>query len=225
MADYVGFLMGTQLFQGIGADEARMMLGCLGARERMFTTGEFALHMGDVTDSLGLVMEGSLRIESVDAWGNVSVVGVVSVGEIFAETYAIIPNEPSMVDAVAVEPTRVLFLETARIMTTCPRACAHHSQIGRNLNIIAARKNLGLSRRIFHAAPKTIRGKVLAYLSFMASQRGSNEFEIPFNRQQLADYLGVDRSALSAELSRMQREGLIITKRSHFVVLDTGSNA
>jgi CRP-like cAMP-binding protein len=103
-------------------------------------------------------------------------------------------------------------------MTTCPRACGHHNQIALNLNLISARKNLALTRRIFHAAPKSIRGKALAYLSFNAAQAGSREFDIPYNRQQLADYLGVDRSALSAELSRMQRDGLITTQRSHFVL-------
>ncbi len=151
-------------------------------------------------------------------WGNVSVVGFCEPGEVFAETYAIIRDEPMMIDVVAVEPTDVLFLDTAKIMSTCPKACSHHGQIGRNLNMIAAQKNLALSRRIFHSAPKSIRGKVLSYLSFIAAQANSDEFDIPFNRQQLADYLGVDRSALSAELSRMQSDGLIETTRSHFVL-------
>ena len=222
LAETTAFLSHTLLFREIGSQEAQMMLGCLDARERSYQTGEYVFHMGDVTRSLGLVLEGRVRIESVDVWGNVSVVGFSDAGQVFAETYAIIPDEPLMVDVVAEEPTTVLFLDTAKIMTTCPRACAHHSQIGRNLNLIAARKNLELARRIFHSTPKSIRGKVLLYLSSAAAQAGSNEFDIPFNRQQLADYLGVDRSALSAELSRMQRDGLIVTKRSHFILNDTG---
>ena len=214
------FLVNTALFQGISAQEACSMLGCLGAREKSYLAGEYVFHMGDTTRSLGVVLEGRVRVENVDVWGNVSIVGFAESGEIFAEVYATIPDEPLMVDVVASEFTRVLFLETAKVMTTCPKSCGHHNQIAHNLNLIAARKNLMLTRRIFHGAPKSIRGKVLSYLSFVSSQAGSSEFDIPFNRQQLADYLGVDRSALSAELSRMQREGLITTKRSHFVLHD-----
>lgn len=218
IVDVAQFLVTTPLFQGIRADEAQAMLGCLGSHERSYRAGEYVFHMGDTTRSLGVVLEGRVCIENVDVWGNVSIVGFADRGEIFAEMYATVPDEPLMVNVVATEPTHVLFLETAKVVTTCPRSCGHHNQIARNLNVISARKNLMLTRRIFHAAPKSIRGKVLAYLSFVSAYANSNEFDIPFNRQQLADYLGVDRSALSAELSRMQRDGLITTKRSHFVL-------
>jgi CRP-like cAMP-binding protein len=218
--DSVEFLVTTPLFQGIGADEARGMLGCLGAREKVYEAGEYVLHMGETTRSLGVVIDGCVRAENVDVWGNVSIVGIFSRGDIFADMYAVIPDEPLMVNVVAAEPTRVMFLEAAKVVTTCPRACGYHNQVALNLNLISARKNLALTRRIFHAAPKSIRGKVLSYLSFTAAQIGSREFDIPFNRQQLADYLGVDRSALSAELSRMQKEGIIATRRSHFVLHD-----
>jgi CRP-like cAMP-binding protein len=190
----------------------------LGAREKSYQSGEYVLRMGETTRNLGVVLEGRVRIENTDIWGNVSIVGISGRGDIVAEMYAVIADEPLMVDVVAMEPTRIVLLEAAKVMTTCPRACGHHNQIALNLNLISARKNLALTRRIFHAAPKSIRGKVLAYLSFNAAQAGSREFDIPYNRQQLADYLGVDRSALSAELSRMQRDGLITTQRSHFVL-------
>ena len=106
------------------------------------------------------------------------------------------------------------------MLATCPHACPHHARASANLTAAIARRSIGLSRRILHVTPKTIRGKVLAYLSDEAEREGSNEFEIPFNRQQLADYLGVDRSALSSELSRMQRDGLIKTNRSRFKLID-----
>ena len=218
--DSVGFLVTTPLFQGIAVDEARAMLGCLGAYEKRYAAGEYVLRMGDTTRCLGVILEGHVRIENVDVWGNTSVVGIAGCGETFAEMYAVIPDEPLMVNVVAQDAVRVMFLEAAKVSTTCPRACGHHNQIALNLNLISARKSLALTRRIFHGAPKSIRGKVLAYLSFAAAQVGSREFDIPFNRQQLADYLGVDRSALSAELSRMCKEGLISTTRSHFVLHD-----
>ena len=104
------------------------------------------------------------------------------------------------------------------MLATCSHACPNHQLTSRNNTAIIARHSLALSRRIFHVAPKTIRGKVLAYLSDASERTGSREFDIPFDRQQLADYLGVDRSALSAELSRMQKAGIIETRRSHFVL-------
>ena len=139
-------------------------------------------------------------------------------GGMFGEAYAAVPDEPLMVDVVAAEDTTVLFLNLSKVLATCPRACPHHSRTSANMTAIIARQSLALSRRILHVAPKTIRGKVLAYLSDVAERAGKREFDIPFDRQQLADYLGVDRSALSAELSRMQKAGLIETRRSHFVL-------
>lgn len=213
-----GFLAATPLFEGTAAGEVAGMLGCLGARERGYAAGERIHHMGERIREAGLVMEGSVRIESVDIWGNVSVIGTRGPGQLFGEAYAAVPDEPLMVEVVAAEDCRVMFLAVSKVLTTCPRACPNHGRASANLTRIIARQNLALSRRIFHVAPKTIRGKVLAYLSDQAERAGSHEFDIPFDRQQLADYLGVDRSALSAELSRMARNGILETRRSHFVL-------
>ena len=201
------FLAATQLFNGSKPEQIEAMLGCLGARERRYEEGARIHRMGDVITTVGLVLEGGVRIESVDVWGNVSVLGVKGAGGMFAEAYAAVPDEPLMVDVIAAEDTTVLFLNLSKVLATCSHACPHHS-----------RTSLSLSRRILHVAPKTIRGKTLAYLSDIAERTGKREFDIPFDRQQLADYLGVDRSALSAELSRMQKAGLIETRRSHFVL-------
>ena len=212
------FLATTQLFKGSKPEEIEAMLGCLGARERRYGEGVRIHRMGDVITTVGLVLEGGVRIESVDVWGNVSVLGVKEAGGMFGEAYAAVPGEPLMVDVIAAEETVVLFLSLGKVLATCPHACPHHSRASANMTAIIARQSLALSRRILHVAPKTIRGKVLAYLSDVAERTGGNEFDIPFDRQQLADYLGVDRSALSAELSRMQKAGLIETRRSHFVL-------
>ena len=208
----------TPLFSGSKPEEIDTMLGCLAARVRRYGKGARIHRMGDVITTVGLVLEGSVRIESVDVWGNVSVLGVKGTGGMFGEAYAAVPGEPLMVDVVAAEDTTVLFLNLSKVLATCPRACPHHSRTSANMTEIIARQSLALSRRILHVAPKTIRGKVLAYLSDVAERAGKREFDIPFDRQQLADYLGVDRSALSAELSRMQKAGLIETRRSHFVL-------
>jgi len=214
-----GFLASTPLFRGSTPDEVATMLGCLGARERRYISGERVWHMGDTTKSVGLVLEGTVRVESVDVWGNVSVMHHVQPGQLFGEAYAA-SDEPLMVDVVASDDCRILFLDVAKVLTTCPHACPHHARTSANLTAAIARQCLALSYRIFHTAPKTIRGKVLSYLSSQVEHVGAAEFDIPYNRQQLADYLGVDRSALSAELSRMVRDGLIEPHRNHFRLLD-----
>ncbi len=214
------FMATTLLFKGIGSDEVQSVLGCLGARRKRYPKGAYLLHRGDRTSSLGLVLSGAVVMQAVDVWGNTSILGRASRGSVFAETYAAVKDEPLMVDVVALEQCEVLFLNVERILTTCSSACAHHALISRNLLAIFAQKNLALSRRAFAAAPKTIRGKLSAYLSFEAARYASDEFSIPFNRQELADYLGVDRSAMSAELGRMQKEGVLETRRSHFKLLD-----
>ncbi len=212
------FLAKTQLFAGSAPEDVGAMIGCLDARERCFAEGAYVHRMGDTIKTVGLVLEGSVRIESVDVWGNVSVMGMAQAGGMFGEAYAAVPDEPLMVDVVAAEDCKVLFLNLRKVLTTCSHACPNHSRTSNNMTTIIARHSLALSRRIFHVAPKTIRGKVLAYLSDMAERTGSRSFDIPFDRQQLADYLGVDRSALSAELSRMRKDGILDTRRSHFVL-------
>ena len=114
------------------------------------------------------------------------------------------------------EKCAILFLDAARLLTSCSNACTHHAKLIRNLLQISAHKNLTLSRRILHTSSKSIRGRLLSYLSEQAKQSGSYQFTIPFNRQQLADYLGVDRSAMSNELSKLQREGLLTFEKNRF---------
>lgn len=216
MDETYAFLAKTQLFSGSTADEIEQMIGCLGARKRKYEAGEYIHHMGDEIKTVGLVLSGSVRIENVDVWGNVSVIGESSAGKLFGEAYAAVPDEPLMVNVVAAEKCEILFLTLSKVIATCPHACPFHARTSSNMTTAIARHNLALSRRLFHIAPKTIRGKVLSYLSDQAERAESNSFDIPFNRQQLADYLGTDRSALSAELSRMQKDGLLETNRNHF---------
>lgn len=192
------------------------MLSCLNAETRSYPRGSVIYCAGDLVSSLGLVLSGSVSIENDDVWGNKSILDHARPGQVFAETYACVPGAPLMISVVAAEPTEVLFLDVGRMLRTCSNACGFHSKLIRNLLSIASHKNLNLSRRIFHTSSKSIRGRLLSYLSFQATQQGSREFEIPFNRQQLADYLSVDRSALSNELSKMQRDGLLKVDRNHF---------
>lgn len=209
----------TALFRGATPQEVEGMLTCLNAERRHFSKGQMICRTGDVAASLGLVLSGSVLIENDDIWGNATVLDSVGPGHIFAEAYACAPGEPLMVNVVAAGPAEVLFLNMNRVLQVCPHACAHHNKLIRNLLSISAQKNLNLSRKIFHTSSKSIRGRLLSYLSYQAVRTGSRSFTIPFNRQQLADYLNVDRSALSNELSKMQKEGLLQVDKSHFHLL------
>ena len=206
----------TALFQGISAQETEGMLECLGARERHFEKEEMIYHIGDTVTAVGVVLAGSVLIENDDIWGNRSVLDRVEFGQVFAETYACLPGEKLMVNVIAAEPTDVLFMNVGRMLQVCSNSCSHHNKLIRNLLSISAQKNLNLSRRILHTSSKRIRGRLLSYLSYQSMKRGSREFTIPFNRQQLADYLSVERSAMSNELGKMQREGLIRVDKNHF---------
>ena len=216
------FLTNTPLFQGIGPEELSEMLTCLQGEARRYERGAQICRAGEPIHSMGLLLQGSVSIENVDVWGNRSILDRLEPGQVFGETYACLPGEPMMVSVVAEEPCEVLFLSVGRLLHLCPNTCGHHSRLIANLLSISARKNLTLSRRIFHTSSKTIRGRLLSYLSFQAARTGSCTFDIPFSRQQLADYLQVDRSALSNELSKMQREGLLQVRRSHFTLTQSG---
>ena len=200
------------------------MLNCLGAAERGYTKGEQIYHSGDYVSDLGMVLSGSVLIQTDDLWGNTTVLDRIGPGQIFAETYACVPGEPLMVDVVAAEGTQVLFLNVERVLRVCSHTCAHHSKLIRNLLLLSAQKNLNLSRKIFYTSSKTIRGRLLSYLSYQARRNGTPSFTIPFNRQQLADYLNVERSALSNELSKMQRDGLLVVEKNHFTLTRDSSN-
>lgn len=160
---------------------------------------------GDIIHEIGIVQAGSVNIENTDLWGNRSILSNVGRGQVFGETYAMC-GEPMMVDAVAAENSEILFL---RLDILIDENQPWYGRIMSNMLRVSVQKNLELSSRIFFTTPKTIRGRLLAYLSAMSVKCGSTTFQVPFDRQQMADYLNLDRSALSKELGKMRDEGLI----------------
>lgn len=210
------FLCSTALFRGTDPSEAEAMLACMGAFTKQYRKQEIIYAAGEEVRCLGFVLSGSVHVAADDVWGNRSILSHVTAGQIFAETYACIPGQPLLVSVTAAEDTEVLFLNIAKLLKICTNACTHHSRLIQNLLQISAQKNLTLSQRMLHTAPKTIRGRLLSYFSQQAVEAGEHQFTIPFNRQQLADYLGVDRSALSAELSKMRQEGLLEYRKNAF---------
>ncbi len=210
----------SKLFQDITQADADSVLSCLSAVRKTYKKGERIFHAGDIAKIMGFVVSGAVEIYRDDYWGNRQIIGTVYAGDLFGESYACMPGTILMITAQAVEETEILFLDVNRILTTCSPACEFHSRLIHNLLYILAEKNLMLTRKIDHMGQRNIREKVMAYLSFQMEVNQSGKFEIPFNRQQLADYLAVDRSALSAELSRMKRDGLIRYERNQFEILD-----
>lgn len=209
----------SPLFQGIPSEELNALLDCMGAARRRYRRGELILRRGDLAQRLGLVLSGAVHIVREDFWGNRTIVGLAESGEVFAESYACLGSEPLEVSALAAVETEVLFLDAGRAVAGCGRGCAAHAQLSRNLLALLAGRNLALTRKMGHMARRTTRDKVLSFLSAQALRAGGPAFDIPLDRQQLADYLAVDRSALSAVLSRLRDEGVLEFHKNHFRLL------
>ena len=218
MVKDVSILTTSALFRGIEESDLPGLLNCVEAREQAHRRGETLLHCGDRTDRLGLVLKGTVHIVREDFWGNRSIVGLAGPGDVFAESYAL-TGEPLGVSALAATDCTVLFLSAARVISGCAQVCGFHERLSRNLLGLVAKKNLLLTEKMRHMARKTTREKLLSYLSAQALRAGTSEFEIPLDRQQLADFLGVERSAMSAALGKLRDEGILEFRKNRFHLL------
>lgn len=214
-------LMSTMLFRGLTAEELEETLEYLQAYQKCYAKGTVIFSAGSSTDYMGLVLSGSVTIENNDLWGNRTILSHAGVGAFFAETYALLPEQVMLVDVCANQDCQILFLRLRNFSQWAGMGKAWQGKLAANLLQICAHKNLILSGRSFHTAPKTIRGRVLSYLNAVSLEAGSPEVEVPFDRQQMADYLNVERTALSKELGKMVREGLIVCHGRHFVLNGT----
>ncbi len=208
----------TVLFRDMGEDELKECLHALQATTKTFKKGSLILRAGDLTDRMGLVVSGSVTIESNDLWGNCTILSHVGKGQFFAETYALLHEEVMLVDVRANEDAEILFLNVSGIFGKLPSS-AWKEKLTQNLLMISAQKNLTLSGRSFHTSPKSARGRILSYLNTVSLQNHSDEFDIPFDRQQLADYLNLERTNMSKELTRMKQDGIIECRKNHFRLL------
>ncbi len=212
----ISVLRDSILFKGFEEEEAGRLLTSLNAREKKFKKGAVLFCAGDVTDKLCFVSNGSVTIESNDMWGNRTILNLVGKGQFFAESYALLPDVPMLVDVCANDDCSIIFLSMKSLSNLDDSIRA---RLLTNLLTITTRKNLHLSSRSFHTAPRQVRGRIMAYLNTVSVQKHSRRFNIPFDRQQLADYLNVERSVLSNELSKMQRDGLIVCRKNHFEII------
>lgn len=208
----------SRLFSGIAEEELEKMLNCLEGKTKYFSKGEYILRSGDTVEALGLMVSGTAFIIQEDFWGNRNILSSIEQGQCFGETFACAPGAVLNVSVVTQSRAAVLFLNVKRILAMCPSACTYHSRIIRNLLADLADKNLLFNEKVTHLGQRTTRAKLLSYLSAEAKRHNSAEFDIPFSRQQLADYLSVERSGLSLELCKMRNEGLLEFHKSHFLL-------
>ena len=219
MKNFISVLKRTKLFSGIGEGDIEAMLDCLQAHIRHYGKGEFVFRHGETVGEIPVLVAGKLHIQRDDYWGNRSIINIVEPGEMFGEAYASHQSGPILNDVVAVESSDVIFFDVKRLLLVCPNGCRFHSLVVQNLFYTISEKNKKLVQKIGHMAQRTTREKLISYLSEESNRHNSSSFEIPFNRQQLADFLSVDRSAMSNELCKMRDEGLIKFDKNKFVLM------
>lgn len=219
MEKYFEIVKQCSLFTEIDESDLRTLLDCLMAVPRSCRKNEFVFSAGDAISSVGIVMSGVVHVLQEDYWGNRTIIAHIPPGGLFGEAFSCAEIDSLPVSVIAVEKTEVLLIDYKRIVTTCSSSCVFHLALIKNMLKLLAQKNIMLTQKMEIVTRRTTRERLLAYLSVQAIKVGKNHFTVPFNRQQLADYLSVERSAMSAELSRMQADGLIRTNRSEFELL------
>ncbi|MDY3030640.1 MAG: Crp/Fnr family transcriptional regulator [Clostridia bacterium] len=214
MKKYLHILKSSKLFAGIDENEIEDVLFCLSAAKRSYGKGEYIFRAGECISAVALLLEGNVHIQREDYWGNLSILNKVSSGEVFGEAYAVSDSSAILNNVVAVENSTVLFLEVNHIFNDCK----FHAVLTQNFFSLLAEKNRILAQKLGHMSQRTTREKLLSYLSEQSLKAESPSFDIPFNRQQLADFLAVDRSAMSNELCKMRDDGLLCFNRNHFIL-------
>lgn len=219
MEKYIPILKRTKLFSGVGEEDISSMLSCLGGSFKAYKKGEYILREGERISDIFILVEGKIHIQKDDYWGNRSILSELSVGEMFGEAYSSPESGVILNDVVAMEDSSVIFFNVRRILTTCSSACRFHNMIVQNMFFAISEKNRKLVQKLGHMSGRTTRAKLISYLSGEAKRQSSSAFTVPFNRQQLADYLCVDRSAMSNELCKMRDEGMIRFEKNRFELL------
>ncbi|MDL2275701.1 Crp/Fnr family transcriptional regulator [Desulfosarcina sp. OttesenSCG-928-G10] len=209
----------SSLFGGIDELQLDSLLTCLRAVKRQYHKDEFVFVVGRKATSVGIVLSGGVRILQEDFWGRRAILAQLEPGELFGEAFSCVEKDALPISVIASEPCEILLIDYRKIVTTCSSVCDFHTRLIMNMMRILAEKNILLIRKIEHLSKRTTREKLLSFLSARAVSAGTTTVEIPFNRQELADYLCVERSAMSRELGLMQTEGLLRYDRNRFELI------
>ena len=216
MKKYLPILKNSPFFTGLTDNEILSILHCVKATAVSQKRDSYIFRAGDSTEVMGLVVSGCVLVMQEDLWGHRNILSKCHAGDFFGEPYAASSGAVLNISVVADEDCEIVFLNVQRLLITCSTACEHHQKLIRNLVGVLANKILILNDKITHVGKRTTRDKLLSYLSSVSIRQASLSFDIPFDRQQLADYLCIDRAAMSSEISKLQKEGLIKTNRNHF---------
>ena len=218
MEKFYNQIKNSPVFFGISEQELKEMLECFNARIKTYDEGEMIIRQGDMITNIYLVLEGTVNIEKDSYWGRRIIVSQLGVNDNIALAFVASKNVESSIDAIAATKAKLLLLSYQKCTSMCQNVCTKHKLLINNLFEILSKENIELIQKIENISQKSIRDKLLTYLSNEAKRNKSNIFEISFNRQDLADYLNIDRSAMSFELSKMQKDGLIKVEKNKFAL-------
>lgn len=206
------------LFKNIIPEDLEKMLACFSAYKKQFEKDEYIWRYGDTVNEIGVVSKGGVNIIKEDFWGNRAIIAKLTEGDVFGEAFAFSMEKRLDVSVVAYEKTEIQFLDCKKILFSCDNGCGFHRTLTENMIRMISEKNIMLTRKMEHIMKKTTREKILSYLSEIAVRNNSNTFTINLNRQEMADYLSVDRSALSNELSKLRKEGILDFNKNMFTL-------
>lgn len=219
MKKYLKILKKCPLFSAIGDDDLLRMLNCLGAKVVAFEKKYTVLAEGSPAKYIGIVLSGAVQVVQVDYYGNRSILSEMGEAQVFGEAFACAESPAIPVTVIATETCEVMLIDSSHILHTCNNNCGFHQQLIFNLMKDLATKTIEFHQRIEITSKRSTREKLMTYLMLRAKQMDSNSFEIPFDRQELADYLEVDRSGLSAEIGKLRKEGILESEKNHFRLL------
>ncbi len=208
-----------ELFGGISASELDILLKCLSVKTLPFKKGDVVLELGQPLNKIGIVISGEVQVVKEDYYGNRNILAHFCESEFFGESFACVQVKALPVSVIASVDSEILFIDVARLTAPCSAACGFHITLIQNFLRAVSKKNIALTQKIEITSKRTTREKLLSYLSAQAQAAGESRFVIPFSRQDLADYLGVERSAMSAELSKLRNEGVLKAHKNEFELL------
>ena len=221
MKETLAALSKNSLFEGIDEVDIKRILDCLSARMRSYKKNAFVFRTNDKVELIYILLSGSAHIIEDDFWGNQLIVETLRAPVLFGEAYVLSGAKKHLVSVAAAEDSNILLINPSRLFEKCPNACACHATLIKNISGILSQKVVRLTQKLLHVAQRTTRQKLISYFSTCSAVQKESAFQIPYSRQQLADFLCVERSALSHELSRMQSDGLIRYRKNHFELLKT----